>query len=374
MNRDNSAKPLALAFCLAAALTLGACSASNETTPTNTTSTTTSEAPKLSGTLNLGGASSQTVAQTTWRAGFQNANGDVNVNYDPVGSGVGRTGFADGAYAMAGTDDAFGTDAIGSTEFKLCVAGSGIVELPVYISPIAVAYNLPEVSKLNLDAASVAGIFAGQITKWNDAAIVALNAGVTLPDLTITVVHRSDKSGTTGNFTDYLSEAAASVWTFGRTETWPDTLGGESAEKTQGMRQAIEAANGAIGYLDVSQASGLGQANLLVQGTPVAPTSAAAAKALAGSQLESGRGAADLVFDVNRAPSDTSAYPLIMVSYLVACQEYKDSATAELARAYVTHVISKDGQAAAAKDAGSVSLWEDTSLQQRVSDVAAGIR
>ncbi|MDR0436303.1 MAG: phosphate ABC transporter substrate-binding protein PstS [Propionibacteriaceae bacterium] len=373
MKYDKSVKSLLAVIAVAASLLLTACSASNET-PNGTPPVSDTGTPKVSGTLNLGGSSAQTAAQTTWRAGFQDANAAANVNYDPVGSGAGRTGFADGAYAMAGTDDAFKISDIASSDFKLCVAGTGIVELPVYISPIAVAYNLPGVTNLNLDAATTAGIFAGAITKWNDPAIVALNAGTTLPELTITAVHRSDKSGTTGNFTDYLSDAAASVWTFGRSETWPESLGGEAAEKTQGMRQAIEAANGAIGYLDASQASGLGMARLMVRGNAVAPVAEAAAKALAGSQLEPGRDDADLVFDINRVPTDASAYPLIMVSYLVACQQYQDGTTAELVKAYVSHVVSREGQAAAAGDAGSVSLWEDAALQRRVGEAAASIR
>ncbi|MDR1355182.1 MAG: phosphate ABC transporter substrate-binding protein PstS [Propionibacteriaceae bacterium] len=373
MKHNKSVKLLTLATTTAAVLLLAACSASNEQPVVPPTSDT-PNAPALSGTLNLGGSSAQTAAQTTWRAAFQSANSAVSVNYDPLGSGAGRTGFADGAYAMAGTDDAFQLSDIASTEFKLCATGSGIVELPVYVSPIAVAYNLPGITELKLDAASVAAIFTGRITQWNDPALLALNPNVALPELNITTVHRADKSGTTGNFTDYLTDAASEFWTAGRTESWPAELSGEAAEKTQGMRQALEAANGAIGYIDVSQVGSLGMASLLVQGTAVEPTAAAAAKALAGSGLEAGRSNIDLAYDINRVPTDNTAYPLIMVSYLVACQQYQDATTAELVKAYATHVISEAAQSAAAKDAGSVSLWEDAALQKRVADAAEAIR
>lgn len=102
---------------------------------------------------------------------------------------------------------------MGAGKFATCTDTSSAMNLPVFISPIAVIYNVEGVKDLKLDAATMAGIFTGKITKWNDPAIVALNAGATLPDAAITAVHRLDKSGTTGNFTDYLYQNAPDVWT-----------------------------------------------------------------------------------------------------------------------------------------------------------------
>jgi len=346
---------------LTAALALSACAANENTTTTTDTTT----VAALNGTLNAGGSSAQTAAQDAWRSGFQDANPGVTVNYDPVGSGAGRTGFASGAYAVVGTDDAFSPDELSAGGFTLC-ATPDIVEVPAYISPIAFAFNLPGITSLNLDAATAAGIMTGAITTWNDAAIAALNPGVTLPSTAITPVHRSDKSGTTGNVTDYLSQAAPDVWTYGRTETWPDALAGEAAEKTQGVVTAIQSANGAVGYIDASQAGGLGVASLINAGSPVAPTAEAATKTLAASSLQSGRGATDLAFDVARTPSDPTAYPMIMVSYLVACSQYTDAATGVLAKAYATFVVSDTGQQAAAANAGSAPLSVDPTLSAKV--------
>ncbi|MDR1214328.1 MAG: phosphate ABC transporter substrate-binding protein PstS [Propionibacteriaceae bacterium] len=360
----------ALALGLAAALSLTAC-ASNErpTSPTDSPG-----GDSLSGTINAGGSSAQTAAQEAWRAGFQSAHSSVTINYDPIGSGPGREGFAAGAYGLAGSDDAFKLADIASTEFTLCASGSGIVEVPAYISPIVVAYNLPGLSDLNLDAAVIAHIFTGQIKTWDDPAIAALNPGQTLPATAITPVHRSDKSGTTGNFTDYLSQAAPNDWTAGRTETWPQDLGGEAAEKTQGVRQAVSSAAGAVGYIDASQATGLGVAALVVDGTPVAPSAAGATRTVAASQLESGRGSADLVFAINRTPSEPGAYPLIMVSYLVACQQYTDASQAALVKAYLAWAVSASGQEAAAANAGSAALGSDPTLAARVGEAVDSIR
>ena len=352
---------------LALSLILSACSAASADQPTGTTSDATTTVQNLSGTLNAGGSSAQTAAQDAWRAGFQAAYPSATVNYDPVGSGAGRTGFTSGAYAVVGTDDAFSADELSAGGFASC-ATADIVEVPAYISPIAFAFNLPGITSLNLDAATAAQIMTGAITTWDDAAIAALNPGVTLPSTTITPVHRSDKSGTTGNVTDYLSQAAPAAWTFGRTETWPTDLAGEAAEKTQGVVAAIQSAAGAVGYVDASQASGLGVASLVgTSGSPVAPTADAATKALSASTLQTGRGATDLAFDVARTPSDPTAYPMIMVSYLVACQKYNDANIGALARGYVAYAVSNDGQQAAASNAGSAPLSVDADLQAKVA-------
>ncbi|MEK9599696.1 MAG: extracellular solute-binding protein, partial [Pontimonas sp.] len=99
--------------------------------------------------------------------------------------------------------------------FGSCVADAGIWQIPAYISPIAVIFNLDGIGSLNLDADTLAQIFTGQIGTWNDSAIANQNPGVDLPDLAITPVHRSDESGTTANFTDYMSKASPDYWLVG---------------------------------------------------------------------------------------------------------------------------------------------------------------
>src|SRR5690606_33847965 len=114
--------------------------------------------------------------------------------------------------AFTGSDRAFKDDELAADNFEACVPGSPIVEIPAYISPIAIIFNLDGVDSLNMDAATIAGILKGDITNWNDAAIASQNDGVDLPDLAITPVHRSDESGTTENLTDYLKANAPEVW------------------------------------------------------------------------------------------------------------------------------------------------------------------
>ena len=160
-----------------AALTLAGCAA-NETssTPSGDAATT-----ALTGELNGSGATSQQVAVQAWTAEFQTANPDVTVNYDPQGSGTGRESFQSGAATFAGSDRAFKADEITAGPFDACAEGSDLVEIPAYVSPIAIAFNLEGVDSLNLDPATIAGIFAGTISNWNDPAIAATNSDVDAP-------------------------------------------------------------------------------------------------------------------------------------------------------------------------------------------------
>ncbi|MFV0453049.1 MAG: substrate-binding domain-containing protein, partial [Propioniciclava sp.] len=194
-----------LAVVAAAALSLSGCAA-NEGSMASTADTSTAQGSGLTGTLAGKGASSQSVAQQTWIAGFQTPG--LTINYSPDGSGAGREGFAQGAVAFAGTDRALNDDEMTAGSFGSCAADSSALNLPVYISPIAIIFNVDGVDELSLTPDAVAQIFAGEITTWNDPAIAATNEGVALPEATITEVHRSVDSGTTENFTDYLHQVA----------------------------------------------------------------------------------------------------------------------------------------------------------------------
>ncbi len=350
-----------------AALALTGCAA-NEAAPAETTAAeTASGAPALTGSIVGSGASSQQVAIQSWTAEFQKAHPDALVEYDPAGSGAGRESFQKGAVDFAGSDRAFKIDEIAGGEFASCVAGSDLVEIPAYISPIAIVFSLDGIDELNLDAATIAGIFAGAITNWDDPAIVATNPGVTLPATTIAPVHRSDKSGTTGNFTDYLSKAAGDVWTWGSIEEWPSELGGEAAEKTSGVANAVKGGQGLIGYLDSSQAAGFSAVNVKVGDEFVGHSAEGAAATLDASAIESGRTAGDLAFTIDRTTTAPGAYPVLLVSYLIACGEYEDPAVADLTRAFFSTAISQAGQDAAAKNAGSAPISEDLRTQAQAA-------
>lgn len=335
-----------------AALALAGC-ASNEggTTPSSSETT----GPALTGTLAGSGSTAQQVAIQSWTSLVQTANPDLTVTYDPQGSGTGRESFQQGAVQFAGSDRAFKIDEISAGPFGACAEGSDIVEIPGYISPIAIVFNLDGVKELNLDPDTLAGIFAGTITKWNDPKIAATNDGVTLPDLAISPVHRSDKSGTTGNFTDYLSATGGSVWTYGSVEEWP-IKGGEAAQGTSGVVNAVKSGKGTIGYADSSQAGDLASVKVKVGDEWVGHSAEGASKAADASPIEEGRAATDLAIKIDRTTTEAGAYPVLLISYLIGCVEYKDATFAPLVKAFFSTAISKDGQDSAATNAGSAPI------------------
>jgi phosphate transport system substrate-binding protein len=352
---STTTRAAALSAALAGTLALAACGASNEG-GSDDASASGSSAAQLSGDLVGAGSSAQQAAMQAWQAGFNSEQPGVTFSYDPVGSGGGREQFLAGGTDFAGSDSAM-TDEELTAAADRC-GTSGVFELPNYISAIAVVYNLDGVKDLNLTPATMAGIFSGSITTWNDPAIAADNPKATLPSTAITPVHRGDKSGTTKNFTDYLAKAAGDVWTAGAVEEWP-TGGGESANQTSGMVAAVKAGAGAIGYADESQAGDLGVAKIKVGEEFVAPSPEGAAAVVANSDRVEGRGDHDLAVSVNRTTTSADEYPIVLVSYHIGCVEYDDQATADAVKAFESYVISKDGQDAAAKNAGSSPITDD---------------
>ena len=315
------------------------------------------ETTKLSGTLNGSGASSQGSASDAWVAAFQTEHSDVTVNYSPDGSGAGRKAFISGGVQYAGSDSAL-SDAELAGSFAGCAPDSKAIDVPVYISPIAVIFNVDGLDKLNLDAATIAGIFKGTITSWDDPAIAALNPSATLPSAAIHAVHRSDDSGTTKNFADYLNQVAPEVWDAAPADTFP-YKGGEAAQGTSGVVDAVTNGKNTIGYADASRAGKLGVAAIKVGTEFVGYSAKAAAEVVAGSPLVEGRSANDIAIKLDRKTTDPTHYPLVLVSYLIACQQYPDAAVANLVKAYLGYIASDAGQSEAAASAGSAPLSAD---------------
>jgi phosphate transport system substrate-binding protein len=230
-----------------------------------------SSSGSLSGQIAGAGATSQEAAQEAWIAEFENGNSGATISYDAVGSGGGREQFIAGGVAYAGSDAALEKE---EDELKKaadrCSPGK-LIEIPAYVSPIAIIYNLESVESLQLDPETLAKIFNQEITTWDDPAIAEDNPGVELPDTRITPVNRADESGTTENFTDYLSQVVPSVWSYEVSGDWP-VKGGEAAQGTSGVVEAVTAGDGAIGYADASQAGELGVATIKVGNEYVEPT------------------------------------------------------------------------------------------------------
>jgi phosphate transport system substrate-binding protein len=349
----------------AAALVLAACGSdddggADETTDAGTETEDDGEAASsdLAGQLSGAGASSQAAAMQAWQAGILEIAPDLTVNYDPVGSGGGREQFTSGGVAFAGSDAALDEEETAAAN-ETC--GGGFIQLPNYISPVAVAFNLPDIESLNMDADTIALIFDQQITTWNDPAIADQNPDVELPDTPITPVNRSDESGTTENFLEYLTAAAPDSWPYEPSGDWP-VPGGEAAQGTSGVVQAISTGEGSIGYADASQVAGLGTVAVQV-GEEYVPFSTEAAAAIvdaSGPAEGADPATGNLAIDLQRDTTESGVYPIVLVSYHLACQNYDDPATAANVVGFLEYVISEDGQQAAADAAGSAPISDDS--------------
>jgi phosphate transport system substrate-binding protein len=356
---------------LAGALTLSACGGPAEETPEGGSETGGAAAPAgdLSGSIAGAGASSMQAAQEAWIANFASVQPGVQVTYDPIGSGGGREQFLSGGTVFGGTDSPFKEDEFTAAQER-CEGGNA-VNFPVYISPIAVIFNLEGVDSLNMRPDTVAKVFSGQITNWNDPEIAEQNPDATLPDLDIIPVNRSDGSGTTENFTDYLSQAAPEVWTYEVGDAWP-IPGGQSGDGTSGVVEVVNGAQGTIGYADASQAGDLGTVAVEVAGEYV-PYSAEAAAAVVDVSPRSEEAfipESSIIVELTRTPEEPS-YPIVLMSYFMMCDTYTDAAQGEAVKAYAEYITSDEGQEIAAQNAGAAPL-SDT-LQEEITAILDGV-
>jgi phosphate transport system substrate-binding protein len=362
---SSKSRAATLALALSGSLALAACGASNESDSGSGSGG--GDTAELSGNLVGAGASSQQAAMEAWQAGFQGEYPDVDFSYDPAGSGAGREQFIDGTTDFAGSDAALDDEELAAAQERC--AGGDIFELPNYVSPIAVIFNLEGVDSLNLSPQTIAGIFTGSITTWNDPAIAGDNPDATLPATAITPVHRADDSGTTDNFTDYLHQTAAEVWTSEPDGVWP-LEGGEAANGTSGVVEVVTSTDGAVTYADASRAGDLGVASVAVGEEFVAPSAEAAAAVVENSPAVEGRGEYDFAIEINRQTEGTGEYPIVLVSYHIGCIEYDEQETADNVKAFMEYVISEDGQQAASENAGNAPI-SSTLREQAQSAVDA---
>jgi phosphate transport system substrate-binding protein len=323
-------------------------------------------------TLNGGGATSQATAEQTWRANYQKANSGTAINYEEVGSGTGVENFSSGAYSFAGSDAYLTSDQLSAAKDQ---CGADPIEVPAYVSPIAVAFKLSGVDSLDLDAKTIADIFAGRVTKWNDPEIASQNSGAKLPSMAISTVHRSDESGTTFNFTDYLNKASDGAWSSEANTVWPtDAKGGQGADGTSGVMGILADTEGAIGYADDSavKADGtLGVVSIKVGSDYNAPSADGVAQVLANSPAAPDQPATSMATDIDRTATAKGDYPLMLASYLLACPTYSDSATADAVKGFLTYIVSSQGQQDAASAAGSAPL--DGKLSDKATSLISKI-
>ena len=250
------------------------------------------------------------------------AKSGVRINYQSIGSGGGIRQVSEGTVDFGATDSPM-------SDAELAKAKHGaIYHFPTVIGAVAVAYNVPGLrAPLNLDGDVLGRIFLGEITKWNDRRIAALNAGVQLPNQDVLVVYRSDGSGTTYVFTDYLA-AASPAWAAGpgkgKEIRWPVGLGGKGNEGVAGQ---IKQAPGAIGYVELAYAKQNDIAVAAIRnpsGSFVVPTIQSATAAADGALAQMGQGASDYrVSIVNAQGAD--AYPISSFTWLLVYRQQPDS-------------------------------------------------
>ena len=356
---------------------LASVAACGDNTASTTDSSSTDSASKtapISGNFQGAGASSQQSAVEAWIAGFQGANPDAKIAYNPSGSGAGVQTFLTGATAWAGSDKALADDEVEQSK-SVCADGTAF-DVPVYVSPIAVIFNLKGVSDagkhINMDADTIAKIFDGKITKWNDPAIADQNKDLTLPDTAITVVHRSDKSGTTQDFVSYFKDQAPDSWTYDLSENWPNEVG-QGAKGTSGVVSTVKQADGTIGYADFSQVGDLGTVAVKVGDSYNEISAEAGSKVIEDSkQDDTVKGDNRIVIKINHATEAKGAYPIVLVSYDIVCPAYKDTKQAEFAKAWLTYVTSDEGQKAAQDAAGTAPL--PSSLKSEITKSIEAIK
>jgi len=362
-----------IVFSAILALGVAACGGSDDSSSRGSSSDGGEASAEVSGEVAGAGASSQEAAQEAWIAEFENANGGATISYDPVGSGGGREQFIAGGVGYAGSDAAISEE---EGELKKAIARcepGELIEIPAYVSPIAIIYNLPEVEELQLSPETLAKIFNQEIESWNDPAIAKDNPDAALPDTRITPVNRSDESGTTENFTEYMSEVVPSVWDHEVSGDWP-VKGGEAAQGTSGVVEAVAAGEGAIGYADASQAGELGKAKIQVGNEFVEPSPEAAAAILDESPEDKADAPGKYMFpfSLDRKTESEGTYPIVLVSYLLACTEYGSADEAAVVKGFLEYVISPEGQEAAATNAGSAPL--SPALTEKITPAVEAIK
>jgi phosphate transport system substrate-binding protein len=282
---------------------------------------------KVSGTLQGSGSTFQAAFQQEAIADFAKSNSGATITYGGGGSGKGRTDLKSKIVDFAGSDAAF-ADADKPAE--------PILYFPVLLGPITVSYNLSGVDKLQLSADTIAKIFMRTIKTWNDPAIAADNPGAKLPATNITVAHRSDGSGTTQNFTQYLTAAAPTSWTLksGSTVEWPaDTQAGNG---NAGVAQIVASTDGGIGYVDLSDAVAAKLKYASVKnagGKYIEPTADSASAAGEGIDVK-----ADLTFSALNSPAP-EAYPITYQTWVLIYQTQTDKAKADLLKAYISYLL-----------------------------------
>ncbi|MBI3226663.1 MAG: phosphate ABC transporter substrate-binding protein PstS [Mycolicibacterium cosmeticum] len=374
LNRFGKVLGTTLSVTAAAALSLTACGSDNNSGSSSSPAASGSSAASAADCAGKNSVTAEgSTAQQNAIAEFNKVWGQVcsgkTLAYNPTGSGAGVDQFIAKQVDFAGSDSALKDDQV--TKAAERCGGNEAWNLPLVFGPVALAYNIEGVDKLVVNPEVLAKIFQGEIKKWNDPAIAALNSGTNLPDANITPIYRSDSSGTTDNFQKYLGAAAPQAWTKGAGKEFQGGAG-EGAQKSSGVVQAVQATPGAIGYVEKSPAAaaGLPYAQIDSGAGAVALTDDSTAKAVGAAKFKAeGK---DLTLDLNAlyASKEAGAYPLMLATYEIVCSKGYDADTAAAVKSFLT-VAANQGQASLSQ-AGYVALPDafKTRLLASVSAIA----
>jgi phosphate ABC transporter phosphate-binding protein len=346
LNRSGAARRLLAA----SALVISACG-SNQNASTSSSGASGSSATSGSSasqiacggkkTLKASGSTAQANAMTRFVNAFEQACSGQTLNYTANGSGAGVSEFVGNQTDFGGSDSPL-KQAAGEYDKAQARCGSPAWNLPTVFGPIAVTYNINGVSSLALDVKTLAQIFNGTIKTWDDPAIKALNRGGNLPSTPIHVVFRSDQSGTTDNFQQYLNAASDGAWGKGAGKTFNGGVG-EGAKGNDGTSAAIKGTDGSITYNEWSfaQAQKLNMASIVTSAgpDPVSISTDTVGKTIAGATVK-GQGN-DLVLDTSSfyKPTQAGAYPIVLATYEIVCSKYPDAGTGQAVKAFLQAAI-----------------------------------
>ncbi len=357
-----------LSACAAAVLVIAACGSDKNAGPTYAASTQVQCGGKQS--LTASGSTAQANAMTRFINAYQQACPGKTLTYTSNGSGAGMNEFIGNRTDFGGSDSPLSQDRGEYAQAKQRCGGADAWNLPVVFGPLAITYNLSSVDTLVLDAPTAAKIFNGTITRWDDPTITALNHS--MPAEPIHVIYRSDASGTTDNFQQYLDAASNGAWGKGTGKMFNGGVG-QGAKGNEGTSAAVKTTEGAITYNEWSfaQQQRLFTAKVKTTGgpDPVAISDSAVAKTIAGAKI-AGQGN-NLVLDTSSfyTPTQPDAYPIVLASYEIVCSKYPDAEVGKAVKAFMQSTIGP-GQAGLAGN-GYTPLPDE--FQSRVSTAVNAI-
>jgi phosphate transport system substrate-binding protein len=323
------------------------------------------------GTIKASGSSAQKNAMTEWINAYQTACEGATIEYSPSGSSAGRSDFINDQVEFAGSDKAMEADELQQAAAR-CEANPPI-NIPMVGGAIALTYNLEGVDNLVLTPEVTAKIFDNQITNWNDPAIAAVNPEVTLPDAPIAQFHRSDGSGTTENFTQWMSATAPDAWPYAPGSDWT-AKGGQGSKGSDGVAASVKSTANSIGYVELSfvETQGLKAAAVDNGAGPVVPNADTATAGLASAKVtpNADAGEGDLTMEIDYAVQDPTAYPVLLLTYEIVCQTGNASDTLPLTQSFLTYTSSTDAQSMLT-EIGYVPL--PTELETQVADAVKSL-